>query len=166
MTTMTIRPAMPGDDAAVTRLLARSYGTLLKPDYDAELLARVLPIIGRARPQLLRCPTYFVAEEAGQIMAAGGWSEAAPGGGDAAGVGHVRHVACDPDQVGRGIAGRLMREVLATAGAQGVRLLCCLSTRTAAPFYARFGFEGAAEVDVRLAPGLFLPSVEMRCRLT
>ena len=162
---LTIRPSRARDGEAISRVLSRSYGRLLVPDYPDAVLRKALPLIGRANPALVGRPTYFVAVLDGAIAGVGGWTAASPQAGAGGAVGHVRHVACDPDHVRKGVMRALMAEVLGTARAAGVELMCCLSTRTAVPFYASLGFEGAAEVEVRLAPGVFLPSVEMRMTL-
>jgi N-acetylglutamate synthase-like GNAT family acetyltransferase len=163
MPDLTIRPARARDAGAIGTLLERSYGTLLAADYPPEVLCPALPLLSTPRAELLALPSYLVAVKDGMPVAVGGWSRGAPQGSAAApGVGHVRHVACDPDHLRQGIAGRLMGEVTASARAAGLRLMCCLSTRTAAPFYRSLGFVGESEVELRLRPGLWFPAVEMR----
>lgn len=56
-----IRPATPEDAEAVTNLLAAAYPMLLAPSYEAELLARALPLMTRANPALLRSGAYYLA---------------------------------------------------------------------------------------------------------
>lgn len=162
--TITIRRAHPGDLAAVDRLLARSYPRLLAADYPPSVMVLAVPIIARARPELVASGRYLVAvTAAGTVVAAGGWS-AGPlqgGAGPVAGPGHVRHVATDPDVVRRGIGRRLMQEVLADAVRAGVRRMECLSTLTAVPFYAALGFRVVGETDVPLRPGISFPAVRM-----
>lgn len=52
-----------------------------------------LPKISRAQPEMVTCGTYYVVEEDGVLLGAGGWTATAPGkGGLTRGVGHVRHV--------------------------------------------------------------------------
>ena len=69
----TIRPARPEDASAISAMMTRSYGELLKPDYNPRILAKALPRIGQARPELLGCGTYYVAESnASDIIGAGG----------------------------------------------------------------------------------------------
>ena len=163
MKDLEIRSSRVRDAQAIGQVLERAYSQLLAPDYDASLLQRVLPIMARPRPELLNAPGYLVALSGGRIVAVGGWSRANPSdGATAAQVGHVRHVACDPDVLRRGVARALLETVIAQARAAGIGLLCCLSTRTAVPFYANLGFRGDGEIDVRLQPGLLFPAVEMR----
>ena len=161
-----IRPAGPADLAAIDRLLARSYPALLRADYPPSLLVLAVPRIARARPELLRSGTYHVAEGPDGIVAAGGWTRSAPVAGEgAAGLGHVRHVATDPDHLRRGHARRLMEHALAEARAEGMTAMACLSTRTAVPFYASLGFRRVEEVEVPLGPAIAFPAVRMALTL-
>jgi GNAT superfamily N-acetyltransferase len=162
--TVTLRRAVPGDLAAVDRLLSRSYPRLLAADYPPSTMVLAVPIIARARPELLALGRYFLAvDAAGQVVAAGGWSLAQPGGGagEDAETGHVRHVATDPDMARRGIGRRLMRAVMEDAATNGVRWLDCLSTRTAVPFYAALGFRVLYPTEIALRPGIAFRAVRM-----
>lgn len=173
---MTLRRARLSDLAAVDRLLQRSYPRLLKADYPPSTLVLCLPIIARARPELLQSGRYFVAEdEEGRLIGAGGWSGEAPqdvvpsgeGAVDArgTGIGHVRHVAVDPDRLRAGVGRALLSEVFVDALRHGIRWLDCLSTRTAVPFYQSLGFRVLQEVEISLAPGIVFPSVRMMRQL-
>lgn len=154
------RLAGPGDLAAVDALLARSYARLLKADYPPSVLVTALPILSRARPELMRSGSYWVAEAAGEaLVAAGGWT---PRG---AGVGEVRHVVTDAGHVRQGIGTGLMRAAMAQARSAGVGRLDCLATRTAAPFYAALGFVARGEVEIALRPGIGFRVERMDCSL-
>jgi N-acetylglutamate synthase-like GNAT family acetyltransferase len=162
--TITIRRAEPGDLAAVDRLLRRSYPRLLAADYPPSIMVLAVPIIARARPELLASGRYFLAVDAtGRVVGAGGWSLARPGGSGEPSVdtGHVRHVATDPDVLRQGVGRKLMREALADAAGAGVRRMECLSTRTAVPFYAALGFRAVGPTEVPLQPGIVFPAVRM-----
>jgi GNAT superfamily N-acetyltransferase len=165
---LTLRPATPADLAGVDALLARSYPKLLARDYPPSVLVTALPLIARARPELMRSGTYWVAIASdGAIVGAGGWTRGAPGdGGRADGVGHVRHVVTDAGRVRQGIGRALMERAIAQAAAAGVRRLDCLSTRTAVPFYAVLGFVARGPVEVPLRPGIVFPAVRMERVLT
>ena len=164
---LTIRLAAPADLAEVDALLAHSYPRLLAPDYAPSVLVLALPIISRARPELLACGSYFVALDGnGRMVGAGGWTRGAPEGGDAAQrIGHVRHVVTRAGEVRRGIGRALMGCAMEDAAAEGIRRLDCLSTRTAVPFYEAMGFRALGPVDVPLRPGIVFPAVRMRCDL-
>jgi GNAT superfamily N-acetyltransferase len=171
--TLTIRTARLSDLAAVDILLARSYPRLLGADYPPSVMVLAVPIITRARPELVASGRYFLAfGEDGRLLGAGGWSASAPGPSDqperraaAAAVGHVRHVATDPDAVRQGVARAVMAAVFAAARAAGVTNMQCLSTRTAVPFYTSVGFRAICPVQVPLRPGIVFPAVQMICDL-
>ena len=167
---LTLRLARPDDVMAVDDLLARSYPRLLKADYPPSVMVGLVPLIARARPELLVSGRYFVVEDAGgRVLGAGGYSLSAPTArGAGAGkvlnaLGHIRHVATDPDATRQGIGRRLMAAVFAAAGAEGVRHFDCLSTRTAVPFYAAMGFTVVGPVEVPITQGMAFPAVRMRC---
>jgi N-acetylglutamate synthase-like GNAT family acetyltransferase len=162
--TITIRRATRGDIADVDRLLARSYPRLLAADYPASVMVLAVPIIARARPELLASGKYFLALDAtGRVVGAGGWSLGHPGGKDAGAsdTGHVRHVATDPDMVRMGVGRKLMGEALADAARSDVRRMECLSTRTAVSFYEALGFRVVGATEVTLQPGIVFPAVRM-----
>lgn len=161
--TLTLRRARPSDLASVDRLLSRSYPRLLKEDYAPSVLVTALPLISRAKPDLLASGRYFVAEtDEGQVIAAGGWSLAAAGAGQfAPQTAHVRHVAVDPLRIRQGVGSTVMSEIIIDTLRHGIRWLDCLSTRTAIPFYDALGFRVMHEVDVPLAPGIVFPAVRM-----
>jgi len=162
--TITIRPAVPGDLDRVSTMLARSYRALLAADYAPEVLRDALPYLTRANPALMRCRTYLVAfDDTGRPLAAGGWTDTSPhGSAGRRSEAHVRHVATDPDHARTGLGRRLMGEVIASAEAAGVTLLHCQSTLTAQPFYKSLGFEMRGRIDIRIAPGVWFPAVQMR----
>ena len=171
--TLTIRVARLADLAAVETLLSRSYPRLLAADYPPSVMVTALPIISRARPELLASGRYYLAfGGTGQLLGAGGWSVAAPGPSDqpaervgARDIGHVRHLATDPDAVRQGVGRAVIRAVFDAALAAGVTRMECLSTRTAVPFYEAVGFGIVRAVDVPLRPGIVFPAIQMT-RLT
>jgi len=164
---LNVRMAVRADIAAVDALLARSFPRLLKPDYPPSVLVTALPRISRAQPGLVTCGTYYVVEEAGQIIGAGAWTRAVPGGGKAQqGLGNVRHVVTDDRAVRRGVGRTLLTHVFAMARAAGISRLDCISTRTAVPFYAAMGFAVRGPVTISLAPGIDFPAVAMTCELS
>ena len=72
MSLMFIRPSNKADLPAVDALIARSYPKVLKVDYPPSILVTAFPIIARARPELLACGTYYVAQDGTAILGAGG----------------------------------------------------------------------------------------------
>lgn len=154
---LNVRPTTMADLAAVDALLARSYPRLLKGAYPPSVLVTALPLISRAQPALLTSGSYYLAERDGRVLGAGGWSR------DAArrDLGHVRHVATDPDALRQGIGRAIMGRVLQEARQAGMAEMACWSTRNAVPFYAGFGFEVTGPMEVTLQPGITFPAVRM-----
>lgn len=164
---LTLRLARPDDLTAVDDLLGRSYPRLLKADYPPSIMAGLVPMIARARPELLGSGRYFVVEGAGgRVLGAGGYSLTASRGVRAEAIrpvsANIRHVATDPDATRQGIGRRLMQAVFAAAEGEGVRVYDCLSTRTAVPFYASLGFAVVGPVEVPITPGMRFPAVRMQ----
>ncbi len=156
--TITIRPTTSADFAAVDALLARSYPVLLKPDYPPSLMVTAVPIISRARPELVSCGTYFMADDGyGRALAAGGWTRSARRRETA----EIRHVVTDPACVRRGIGRALFDVIFRTADAAGITGYNCLATFTAVPFYRAMGFVEVGPVTIPLAEGITFPAVRM-----
>ncbi len=153
-----VRASVKADLPAVDALLARSYPRLLKADYPPSVLVTALPIISRARPELIGCGTYYVVEEEGQILGAGGWTLDRM----RADKGHIRHVVSDDRALRRGVGRAILNLAIETARQSGVVELECASTLTAVPFYAAMGFEREADMDIPLAPGIHFPAVRMQ----
>jgi N-acetylglutamate synthase-like GNAT family acetyltransferase len=162
----TLRAATKQDIAAVDGLLARAYPRLMKPDYPASLLVMALPIISRAQPDLVTCGTYYLIEEDGVLLGAGGWTASAPGRGTMTrGVGHIRHVVTDDRATRRGVGRALLNHIAGDAKAQGLRRLHCLSTLTAEPFYGAMGFHRIGAISIPLGPAIDFPAIEMERHL-
>ncbi|UZD92530.1 GNAT family N-acetyltransferase [Cognatishimia activa] len=159
-----IRPAIASDAESISAMMTRSYGELLRPDYNPRILAKALPRIGQARPELLGCGTYFVAEtKTGEIAGAGGWTDFSPTRGlGNQGEGHMRHVAVDPAHLRRGVGRALAQAAFDNARESGVTALRCMSTLTAEVFYRQLGFTRIQPIELTLEPGLFFPAIEMK----
>lgn len=158
-----VRPATLADEAAVTGVLSRSYPALLAAHYDADLLARALPLMVRANPKLLASGTYHVACEAdGTMLGCGGWTPERPGTGEiVSGLGHLRHFGVDPGATRRGVGARLLAHCIAEAEARGVREIECYATLSAEPFYQSAGFVTIGPIDVDMG-GVLFPSLVMK----
>ncbi|GGX50712.1 N-acetyltransferase [Tateyamaria omphalii] len=154
---MIVRPSTSRDLAAVDALLSRTYPKLLKADYPPSVLVTALPIISRARPELLSCGTYYVVEEDDRILGAGGWT---PDKADRS-LGHIRHVVTDDRALRRGVGRSLMECSFDVARRRGVARMECWATRTAVPFYEAVGFRVIGPIDVPLAGGIVFPSLRM-----
>jgi len=153
---LTLRHATLADLAAVDDLLGRSFPRILSRDYPPSIMVMAIPLLSRARPELLASGRYHLAvTDQGRVVGAGGWS------GRGQGPAQVRHVATDPSHLRRGIGRALMGRVLAEVAAAGFAAMDCLSTRTAVPFYESLGFEVLGRVEIGLAPGIVFPAVRM-----
>jgi GNAT superfamily N-acetyltransferase len=156
-----LRPTSAADFDDVSRVLAASYGALLSADYSSDVLAIIVPLISCAKMELISSGTYFAVEHDGQPIAVGGWTKIQPGTNQMIqSLGHIRHFATDPLHLRKGAAGMIMQRCLSEAKNSGIEKMECLSTRTAVPFYARYGFETIGEKTVLVA-GVPFPSVEM-----
>ena len=160
---MRIRIARPEDLAAVDALLALSYPRQLREDYPPSLMVTALPLIARAQPRLLASGTYYVAEEGGAILGAGGWTRGIPEDRDSArpGRANIRHLVTDHRRTRQGIGRALMEHSFAAARAAGCDTAHATATRSAVPFYSALGFRTLGPVVVPLAPGIDFPAVAM-----
>jgi N-acetylglutamate synthase-like GNAT family acetyltransferase len=161
---ITIRTATRTDIAAIDALLARSYPRLLAPDYLPSVLVTAIPVMARAQPGLVTSGTYYVADDDGMIVGAGGWTAAIPGKTTRQpGRGNVRHVVTDDRRVREGIGRVLMDHVFDEARAAGMNWMHCMATITAVPFYKAMGFTVIGPMTVSLGQaGIAFPAMEMR----
>lgn len=159
-----VKVATSADTAAVSAVLAASYGKLLASHYSAESLSRALPLMSIANPVLLGSGKYYVAETgAGEIIGTGGWSLERPGTTEVThGLAHARHFATDPRWTGRGVASAILSQCIRDAEPQGAQSMEAYSTLAAVGFYRAHGFIVVDSIDVPLAPGITLPAVLMR----
>lgn len=141
-------------------MFAQTYPKLLKADYPPSVLVTALPLISKAQPKLLASGRYFVAEQSGQIVGAGGWSPHRR-----ADLAEIRHVVTDHRHQRRGIARALLHQVVEHARAAGIKRLNCQSTRTAVPFYQAIGFTPLGPIEVPLAAGISFPAIQMQRQL-
>jgi N-acetylglutamate synthase-like GNAT family acetyltransferase len=162
-----VRQASTEDADAVDRLLQRSYPRLLAKHYEDSLLQQALPLMTRARPELLVADYWFVAEtDEGRIVGCGGWTAHDPEDNtEQPRIGHVRHFATDPDFTRQGIGSSLIHEVFETARNEGIEELHCLSTIAAREFYGSHGFESIADAYVSIGE-LEFPAIRMKRRLS
>lgn len=157
-----IREALAEDRAAVEDVLRRSYAPLMAAAYEADLLARALPLMTRAHPRLLGSGTYYLAEADGRPVGCGGWSVFAPGSSRVdPGVAHIRHFATAADFTGRGVGRLIYQRCEIQARAAGVRRLECFSSLNGEGFYAALGFRRIGLIEIPMGPDLTFPSVHM-----
>lgn len=159
-----IRIAEPMDAAAVSHVLARSFGVLYRGWYQDDVLNAALPAMTRANPALLASGRFFVAEIEGRIVACGGWSAEKPGGALVPRLAHARCFATDPDFINRGCGGAILARSLKEAAAAGFAEMESISSLTAEAFYARNGFHAVSMVRQPMGGAIFA-CVLMRRRL-
>lgn len=161
-----LRVATSDDHDAVAELLRACYPILMANAYEPALLAKALPLITQANPDLLRSGTYYlVTSEDGRLGGAGGWTLARPGDGMLQSrLAHLRHFACHPDYLRCGVGGRILRRCIGEARAAGVQEMQCFSSLNAEAFYAAHGFTRVRPIDVDLGTdeAVLFPGVLMR----
>ena len=123
----------------------------------------MLPLVTRARPELLASGRYFLALEGEEAVAVGGWSMEDPATGMAQpGLGHVRHFATHPAHLRKGAAGLILRRCLAEAEAEGLGEMLCIASLPSEGFYAAHGFRTLRCEETRIGGRASIPSVVMR----
>lgn len=162
-----LRTASPDDRAAVSDLLGQSYRVLMADAYPADLLELALPLITKANPVLLASGRYgLIEDDAGRLLACGGWSLERPGSGVVVeGLAHIRHFAVHPDAVHRGLGRQLYQWCEDAARSAGMTDFECHASLNAEGFYRRIGFRRGRELSLRLRAGVTLPAIEMTKRL-
>lgn len=158
-----LRTASPDDRAAVSDLLGQSYRVLMADAYPADLLELALPLITKANPVLLASGRYgLIEDEAGQLLACGGWSLERPGSGVVVeGLAHIRHFAVYPDAVRHGFGRQLYEWCEDAARTHGMTQFECHASLNAEGFYRRLGFKRSRELSLRLNANVTLPAIEM-----
>ncbi len=162
MTNFEIRPTDRSDAQELNALYLKSFGVLLKPDYPAEMLEAVLPLLSRANTELIDSGTYYVAaNDSGQFKGAGGWSRETPGSGEVVpGHIHLRHFAVLPEASMQGIGRAIFERCIEDADTFNV--IECFSTKTAQRFYQSVGFEVVREIEIPMGPDVKFSSVHMK----
>ncbi|MEO0977289.1 MAG: GNAT family N-acetyltransferase [Pseudomonadota bacterium] len=158
-----VRTSIEADTEAVTALLQKSYAVLLRDAYAADVLEAALPLITKARPELMVSGSYYVAEDdEGGIIGAGGWTKHSPTGQDeTADNGNIRHFGTDPDHTGKGIGRSLMARCVSDALNAGLAEFNCYSTLNGEAFYRACGFRSVEPFPITLPGGVVFPSVRM-----
>ncbi len=96
----------------------------------------------------------FVAELSGNIV---GYADLQP-------TGYIDHFFVSGHYSRQGIGSQLMRHLLSEAGAQGIRELTADVSRTAQPFFEKFGFT-VVEQRAPVVRGVAIPNALMWCRV-
>jgi GNAT superfamily N-acetyltransferase len=155
----TLRKATLADIPALNALIARSARGLSAEDYRAAQIEGALRGAFGVDSQLLADETYFVVEDAGQIVGCGGWSfRSTLFGGDArAGrdssildpgtqAAKIRAFFVDPSHARRGIGSLLLDHCEQQARARGYMGVELMATLPGVKLYAARGYVGSAAV--------------------
>ena len=172
------RVAVADDIPALEELIPLSVRKLQAEHYTpAQMKAALGPVFG-VDCQLIRDGTYFVVEDAGQIIGCGGWSKRKTlYGGDRDRAGEdaelnpqldparIRAFFVHPDWARRGIGRSILLRCEAAAVQAGFQNAELVATLTGEPLYARFGYAVVERYEAPMANGLGLPVVRMAKRL-
>jgi GNAT superfamily N-acetyltransferase len=174
-----LRLAVDADVAAIRELIARSVRGLAQGIYSPEQIDLSLIHVFGVDTQLIADKTYYVAESAGRIVAAGGWSarETLYGGDQAKheadplvdpllAPARIRAFFVDPGWARRGLARRIFENCEHAASARGFRWFVLAATLPGIPLYAALGFTAHERIEVPLPEELTLPCVRMERRIT
>ncbi len=173
---LTIRPATISEKDQLEALIKRSGIGLAGGFYDAQQAAAVTAEVFGVDSALIHDGTYFAVEEAGRIVACGGWSKRATDfGGDQAKSGNdrpldpateparIRAFFVDPGMERRGLGTLLLEHCSSAAHAAGFKALELVSTMPGEPLYLRHGFRPLERIELALAGGAVkVPLTRMR----
>jgi N-acetylglutamate synthase-like GNAT family acetyltransferase len=174
----TLRKATLADVPELNALIARSARGLSAADYRTEQIEGALRGAFGVDTQLLADETYFVAEDAGQIVGCGGWSfRATLFGGDArAGrdastldpktqAAKIRAFFVDPGNARRGIGSLLLDRCESEARAHGYARVELMATLPGVKLYAARGYVGAELVHFDVGSGEIIEFIPMHKNL-
>jgi GNAT superfamily N-acetyltransferase len=171
----TLRKATIADTPALNALIARSARGLSTGDYRAQQIEGALRGAFGVDTQLLTDETYFVVEDAGQIVGCGGWSfRSTLFGGDArAGrnssvlnpntqPAKIRAFFVDPGHARRGIGSLLLDHCESQARAYGYAEVELMATLPGARLYAARGYVASPLVHFDVGSGENIEFIPMR----
>jgi GNAT superfamily N-acetyltransferase len=163
------------DDLAALRALIDTSVRALSTEYNTPgQIESALKYVFGVDTQLVADRTYYVIEERGTIVAAGGWSHRRTlFGGDqhkaaedpeldpASEPARIRAFFVHPEWTRRGLARRLFDECVVAARTYGFSSLELGATLPGQPLYAALGFSAVETIHVRMPDGEVLPVVRM-----
>jgi GNAT superfamily N-acetyltransferase len=170
-----IRLATLEDADEIDALMKASIRDIFPLFYDESQTASAVTHVGSVDLALVEDGTYFVIEEAGTIIACGGWSRrdklytgSGSAGSDARPLdpstepARVRAMFVSADWARRGLGTRILQACERAAGAEGFRRLALMATLPGLLLYERYGFEAAERTTIRLPDGVELETVAMQ----
>jgi GNAT superfamily N-acetyltransferase len=169
-----IRKAVPADVPEIERVMRASMAALGASTYDPAQVASAVRYIAVVDRQLIDDGTYFVIEEAGRLIACGGWSGrtklfSGPRSQDevdgrlnpAVDAARIRAMFVDPAQARRGLGRRILEASEADAARAGFRTFELMATLPGVPLYRACGYEEIERVAIELPDGMRLDCVKM-----
>ena len=174
-----IRVATAADTPVLQALVEVSVRALSGDYYSRAQSEAALKHVFGIDTQLISDRTYFLIEDSGRAVAAGGWSARRTlFGGDQAkreadsllnpltDAARIRAFFVHPEWTRRGLARRLFDRCEAEARARGFRAFELVATLPGVPLYRALGFVAVEEIPVPLSDGLFLPCIRMTRPIT
>jgi GNAT superfamily N-acetyltransferase len=174
-----IRKAVPADVPEIERVMRASMAALGTSFYDGAQVASAVRYIAVVDRQLIDDGTYFVIEEAGRVIACGGWSgrtklfsgpssQDEPGGrlDPAVDSARIRAMFVDPAHARRGLGRQILEAAEADAAGAGFRTFELMATLPGVPLYRACGYEEIERVTIELPDGMRLDCVKMRRALS
>ena len=169
-----LRKANTADIPAIEKLIDASVRGLQAEDYSPEQIDAALRTVFTVDTQLIEDGTYFVAEQDGEMIGCGGWSQRKTlCGGDHHAVrenalmdplqdaAKIRAIFVHPWWARCGIGSILLKAAEDAAIAAGFRRLEMGATLTGVPVYLRRGYRKIETMTVPLDEGVTLPVVRM-----
>ena len=172
---LTLRLATPADTSRLRDLIEQSVRALSVGYYTGPQIESALRHVFGPDTQLIADGTYFVIEsEAGELVAAGGWSRRRTlYGGDqmkgeedplldpATEAARIRAFFVHPAWVRRGLGRQLFERCAADATRAGFRTMELMATLPGEPLYSALGFLQIERSVASLPDGEVLPVVRM-----
>lgn len=153
---MLIREFQLGDEAGLLAVFRSAIHEIARNDYTPEQIQAWAPAsidagMWAKRMQSIRP---FVVEADGGLL---GYADLQPGG-------YIDHFFVSGSCARRGIGTMLMKRILESASSRGISVLTSDVSRTAQPFFARFGF-AVVEQRAPVIRGVVVPNALMRCEM-
>lgn len=174
-----IRKAVPTDVPEIERVMRASMADLGTSFYDAAQVASAVRYIAVVDRQLIDDGTYLVIEEAGRVIACGGWSgrtklfsgprsqdEVAGRLDPSVDPARIRAMFVDPAHARRGLGRQILEASEADAARAGFRTFELMATLPGVPLYRACGYEEIERVAIELPDGMRLDCVKMRRALS
>ena len=169
-----LRVATAADAPAIQQLMHDSARELFPHFYDEHQTASGIVHIAHLDMALVEDGTYYVHEDAGEIVACGGWSrrnKLYAGARESEDDGRLLDPATEParvramfvrgDHTRRGLGRAIIDACEEAARAEGFRTLALMATLPGEPLYRACGFAEVERVTITLPDGVTVGGVAM-----